>query len=198
MAFGFPRIDPTKTQAWQALTLHCLAWQNRSIASLFADNPQRTRDFCVHTPAVLFDYAKQSVDDTTISLLCQLGEQCEFLRARDALRSGLPINETENRQVLHHLLRASSPTHPSLAPTFSAITQTKERMHVFTEQIHAHTRLSASGQPISTIVNIGIGGSSLGPKMICEALLPYADKPLDTYFVSNVDGENLRDVSGGR
>ncbi len=189
----------TTSPAWQALERHAAALRELRMADLFAAEPGRFERFSLRHEGLLFDYSKNRVDTTTIGLLVELAEAAGVRRAIDAMFAGERINWTEDRAVLHVALRNRSnrPVLVDGSDVMPAVNQVLERMRTFTEQVRGGDWRGHTGERIRTVVNLGIGGSDLGPKMVCEALKPYA-RELDVRFVSNVDAadfvETTRDL----
>lgn len=165
----FPKINPTQTQAWQALTAH-FAQNDFELRTLFQYNPDRFQQFSVQRENYLFDYSKNLIDDTTFELLLKLAEECELKEAINAMFSGEKINETEGRAVLHTALRDFSPN-PILVDGENIkpnIKRVLDHMKTFSEEVISGSHKGFTGKEITDIVNIGIGGSDLGPVMVCS------------------------------
>ena len=169
--------------------------RGRSIASLFDENPNRAEQYSSKFDDMLFDYSKTGIDDEARKALLSLAREADVSGKRDAMFDGAPINETEGRAVLHTALR--NPDGPPLIVENEdirpGIRKTLEAMACFSAEIRQGKRQSSAGQRFTDVVNIGIGGSHLGPEMACGALSPYASK-LRVHFISNVDGANASDV----
>lgn len=187
-------INPTSTEAWKALSEHFNANKNRTIRDLFAADPARFDKFSVKfAPSnILIDYSKNIVDEKTMELLFSLARETKLQEAIDSMFTGEKINRTEDRAVLHTALRNRS-TRPifvdgkDVMPDVNAVLA---KMKKFCERVISGEWKGYTGKQIETVVNIGIGGSDLGPVMISEALKPYATR-LTPYFVSNVDGTHI-------
>ncbi len=191
-----PKIDPTETKAWIALEEHHEEMSQQSIADMFADDPDRFSNFSIRWNDFLFDYSKNYIDKQTLKLLTELAKSCQLKEAIEAMFSGEKINETEDRAVLHTALRSNS-TEPLLVDGEDVrplIRKELDKMAAFTSKLHAGEMKGYTGKPIKNIINIGIGGSDLGPYMVTEALKPYQVEGINTYFVSNVDGSHLYQV----
>lgn len=189
-----PRINPTSTQAWFLLKKHYDDEMSRKhMKDLFAADPERFQHFSLCLDQLVFDFSKNIINPKTMQLLFQLAEECQL---SDAIRdqfAGIKINETENRSVLHTALRNFSDT-PILVDgkdIMPKIKKVQQQMAAFCEQIHNKTWKGYTGKAIKYIVNIGIGGSDLGPVMVTEALKPYWVEGIQSYFVSNVDGTHI-------
>ena len=179
--------------AWQALEAHAKATQDISIRQLFADDPTRGDRLFAEAAGILLDYSKHRITNETLKLFWQLAEESGLSEHRDAMLRGDKINTTENRAVLHVALRA--PTGHSIfvdgvdvVPEVHAVL---DKMASFAESIRSGAWLGYTGKPIRNIVNIGIGGSDLGPVMAYEALRHYTQRDLTFRFVSNVDGTDF-------
>jgi len=191
------RINPTNTQAWFVLQKHYEEEMNRRhMRDLFASDPDRFKKFSITLGEILFDYSKNIINEKTLKLLLQLAEDCNVKQAIAEQFAGIPINETENRAVLHTALRSFDPT-PILvdgADIKPGIQKVRAQMEAFCAAIHSGTHTGYTGKKIKYIVNIGIGGSDLGPVMVTEALKPYWVEGIQTYFVSNVDGTHIAET----
>lgn len=191
------RINPTNTQAWFVLQKHYEEEMNRRhMRDLFASDPDRFKKFSITLGEILFDYSKNIINEKTLKLLLQLAEDCNVKQAIAEQFAGAPINETENRAVLHTALRSFDPT-PILvdgADIKPGIQKVRAQMEAFCAAIHSGTHTGYTGKKIKYIVNIGIGGSDLGPVMVTEALKPYWVEGIQTFFVSNVDGTHIAET----
>src|SRR5450830_444819 len=186
----------TTTPAFQALLTHHAEVQHRHMRDLFAADAERFEHMTVKAAGILLDYSKNRVDHTTLKLLFELARARHVESQRDAMFSGEKVNFTEHRAVLHTALRA--PRGSTLAVDGQNIDgdvhAVLDRMHSFVERVRDGRWLGRSGKPITDIVNIGIGGSHLGPQMACTALSHFAHARLNMHFVSNVDGHDLYEV----
>jgi glucose-6-phosphate isomerase len=191
------RINPTNTQAWFVLQKHYEEEMNRRhMRDLFASDPDRFKKFSITLGDILFDYSKNIINEKTLKLLLQLAEDCNVKQSIAEQFAGIAINETENRAVLHTALRSFDPT-PILvdgADIKPGIQKVLAQMEAFCAAIHSGTHTGYTGKKIKYIVNIGIGGSDLGPVMVTEALKPYWVEGIQTYFVSNVDGTHIAET----
>ncbi len=191
------RINPTSTQAWFVLKKHFEEEMNRKhMKDLFATDPSRFEQYSITVSDILFDYSKNIVTDKTLQLLFQLAKECGLLNAITAQFDGKAINETENRAVLHTALRnfSGSPVFVDEQDVMPEIIRVQKQMKTFCNHIHQGEHVGYTGKKITTIVNIGIGGSDLGPVMVTEALKPYWVKGIQVHFVSNVDGTHISET----
>ncbi len=182
-------LSLTSRPQWQALVRHASNTAERSLRDLFATDPERGTRLCVEAAGLYLDYAKQRVDDDTLHLLVALGEACGLRAAIKAMFTGARINTTEDRPALHIALRAPAGIRievdgVDVVPEVHAVL---ERMSAFAEKVRDGRWTGATGKRIRNVVNIGIGGSDLGPVMAYEALRHYSDRELQLRFISNVD-----------
>jgi len=192
-----PKINPTNTQAWLLLKKHYETDMVRAhMKELFAETPDRFKQFSLCIEDIVFDYSKNIINDKTVKLLMQLADDCELKKAINALFAGEEINETENRAVLHTALRnfGSEPVMVAGKNVMPDVEAVLAQMKAFTKKLHSGAWTGYTGKKIKYIVNIGIGGSDLGPVMVTEALKPYWVKGIKTYFVSNVDGTHIAET----
>ncbi len=182
--------------AWQALSQHYQDISSLHMRSLFSQDPQRFERFSLQLSDILFDFSKNRITEKTISLLCYLARQAELPQHIEAMFSGQKINHTENRAVLHTALRnrSNQPIYVDGQDVMPGINHVLEKIRSFSHLVHSGEWKGYTGKAITDIVNIGIGGSDLGPKMVCEALKPYARKDLCIHFVSNVDSTDLAET----
>ena len=185
-----------ESTAWQALLKHQQEMADVSMRDLFDQDPQRFERFSVRWGDILFDYSKNRITDTTIPLLIDLAHQANLSQAIQAMFTGEKINVTENRSVLHIALRNRSnrPIPVDGKDVMPEINQVLARMRKFSEEVRSGTWRGYTGKAITDVVNIGIGGSDLGPKMVTEALKPYSKPDLRVHFVSNVDSSDLVEI----
>ncbi|MDX2435413.1 MAG: glucose-6-phosphate isomerase, partial [Acidobacteriota bacterium] len=182
----------TETEPWRALAAHHREIAGVHIRDLFAHDPNRFDDFSVEFEDLLFDYSKNRITGETVRLLCDLARASGVHEAAGAMFSGEKINWTEDRAVLHVALRNRSGS-PILVDGHDVMPQVNvvlDKMRRFSEAVREGEWTGFSGKPITAVVNIGIGGSDLGPAMICEALGPYCDGPA-VRFISNVDATDF-------
>jgi glucose-6-phosphate isomerase len=191
-----PKINPTETESWKQLQEHFEEMKNMHIKDLFKEDAGRFNKYSFAVPEIVCDLSKNIVSDTTLRLLLQLAEECGLRDAIDAMFSGENINETEGRSVLHTALRNFS-GEPVLSDGKDVMPEVKkvlEQMKNFCSRIHSGEWKGYTGKKIRYFVNIGIGGSDLGPVMVTEALKPYWIDGIQPYFVSNIDGSDLAEV----
>lgn len=187
----------TERPAWKALEQHYQAIQNLHMRQLFADDPQRGERFTAEAAGIYLDYSKNRITDETCRLLVQLAEECDLRKRIDAMFSGEHINSTERRAVLHTALRAPEGEQVivdgiDIVPEVHAVL---ERMAAFTDQLCNGQWKGYTGKRIRNIINIGIGGSDLGPVMAYEALRYYSRRDMNFRFVSNVDGTDFKEAT---
>lgn len=190
----FPKINPLETKSWQNLEAH-FTQNDFELRTLFQYNPERFSQFSIEKENYLFDYSKNLIDKKTLELLLNLAEECKLEDAIKAMFSGEIINETEHRAVLHTALRDFSPE-PILVDGENIKPEIKkvlDQMKSFSEKIISGAHKGFSGKEITDVVNIGIGGSDLGPVMVCSALKHFKTR-LNVHFVSNVDGNDIAEV----
>jgi glucose-6-phosphate isomerase len=189
-------IDPTETNAWTKLTAHFLSMQATHLRELFEEDANRFDKFQLKLDDILIDYSKNIVTQETIDLLIELANETELATAIEAMFHGERINQTENRAVLHTALRNRSNTPVTVdgADVMPDINKVLNQMKDFSSRLLDGRWKGFSGKAITDIVNIGIGGSDLGPLMVCEALKPY-HKNIKPHFVSNVDGTHIAEVT---
>ncbi len=185
--------DLTMLPAWQALKKHHAQWGGIKIRELFNDNPQRFEQFSLQLDDLLFDFSKNRLTDQTIKLLTDLADQAELRKQIDALFNGEKVNPTEGRAALHTALRNRSdrPVLLEGQDLMPQINRVLQQMETFANQVRNGSWRGYTGQLITDVVNIGIGGSDLGPLMVTEALKPYTRDKLRSHFVSNVDASQL-------
>ncbi|GAM56643.1 glucose-6-phosphate isomerase [Vibrio ishigakensis] len=189
-------INPTHTEAWKALTAHFESAQDMQMKDLFAADSQRFANFSKKFgDDILVDYSKNLINHETMKHLLELAEQTELKSAIDAMFSGEAINKTEGRSVLHTALRnrSNTPVMVNGEDVMPAVNAVLEKMKSFTERVIGGEWTGYTGKAITDIVNIGIGGSDLGPFMVTEALAPYKNH-LNLHFVSNVDGTHIAET----
>ncbi|MGC4128179.1 MAG: glucose-6-phosphate isomerase [Bergeyella sp.] len=189
-----PKINPLHTKSWEALENHFVQ-NDFELRTLFRYNPNRFSEFSVQTEDYLFDYSKNLIDAKTRELLLNLAEECQLKSAIEKMFSGEKINETENRAVLHTALRDFSDKEilvdgENIKPK---IRKVLDQMKSFSEKIISGQHKGFSGKEITDVVNIGIGGSDLGPVMVCSALKHFKTR-LNVHFVSNVDGNHIAEI----
>ncbi|ACL71962.1 glucose-6-phosphate isomerase [Thioalkalivibrio sulfidiphilus] len=189
-------MQPNKTRAWQALASHYDALKDVHMRELFARDPQRFERFSLRFEDILLDYAKNRITAETLELLLDLARECDVEGWRARMFGGEKINVTEDRAVLHVALRnrANRPIRVDGEDVMPEVNAVLARMAGFTERVRSGDWTGHTGKPIRHVVNIGIGGSDLGPVMVCEALRPYGHERLSMHFVSNVDGTHMAET----
>jgi glucose-6-phosphate isomerase len=187
-----PSINFTETKAYNYLADHFININEKSLKDLFNEDPQRFEKFSVLFDDMLLDYSKNRIDDTTIALLVQLAKECKLDEAIKAMFSGDIINQTEGRPVLHIALRNQSSKSINVdgKNVMGDVNAVLAKMEKFSEAIISGAWKGHTGKSITDVVNIGIGGSDLGPVMVTEALKAYKNH-LNLHFVSNIDGTHL-------
>ncbi|MEM1342507.1 MAG: glucose-6-phosphate isomerase, partial [Pseudomonadota bacterium] len=181
---------------WQELSQHRAARHDISITALFDASSTRAQSFSARFGDMLFDYSKTQIDDGARSLLLELARRSGLEERREAMFGGAKINETEGRAVLHTALRAETgPIEVEGVDVLSGVLATRARMEAFARDVRSGAFQGAGGA-ITDIINIGIGGSDLGPAMATLALSPYHDGPR-LHYVSNIDGAHLADTLKG-
>ncbi|MCW1964239.1 glucose-6-phosphate isomerase [Chryseobacterium viscerum] len=188
------KINPTQTNSWKALDEH-FGGNDFDLRTLFHYNPNRFNEFSLQKDNYLFDYSKNLIDSRTKDLLLQLAEESQLKDAISRMFSGDKINETEGRAVLHTALRDFSDREilvdgENIKPQIKRVL---DHMKSFSEKIISGEHKGFSGKEITDVVNIGIGGSDLGPVMVCSALKHFKTR-LNAHFVSNVDGNHIAEV----
>ena len=187
-----PNIDFTTTQAYKYLADHYIDITSKNLKDLFKADNQRFEKFSLKFNDILLDYSKNRIDDETVALLIQLAKECRVKDAAEAMFSGERINATENRPVLHIALRnrSNSPIYVDGQDVMKDVNRVLNQMKNFSEAIISGSWKGYTGKAITDVVNIGIGGSDLGPVMVTEALRPYKNH-LNMHFVSNVDATHI-------
>jgi glucose-6-phosphate isomerase len=189
-------IDPSATEAWRKLAVHRAAMQSVSMTSLFAQDPARFERFSIRVGEILVDYSKNRATPETLALLLELAAACGLAAAIEKMFTGEAINATEKRAVLHTALRnrANTPVFDGGRDVMPEVNAVLAQMKGFSEAVRSGAWTGFTGQRITDIVNIGIGGSDLGPAMVTEALRPYGRPGLEAHFVSNVDGTHIAET----
>ncbi|MFB0498312.1 glucose-6-phosphate isomerase [Mucilaginibacter sp. OAE612] len=187
-----PTTDFTTTQAYKYLTDHYIDIVSKNLKEMFDADDQRFNKFSIQFEDILLDYSKNRIDDETIALLIQLAKECSLKEAIDAMYSGEKINVTEGRPVLHIALRnrSNTPIYVDGKDVMPDVNKVLDQMKSFSEAIISGEWKGYTGKAITDVVNIGIGGSDLGPVMVTEALKAYKNH-LNLHFVSNVDGTHI-------
>ena len=186
-------MDPTGTASWRKLHEHYDRVRNLHMKDLFAADPKRFEKFSLRFNDMLVDYSKNRITGETMELLFQLAREIDLGEAIEKMFAGDRINETENRAVLHTALRnrGGAPVLVDGSDVMPEVKMVLEKMKVFSERVRAGEWNGFTGKDMRDIVNIGIGGSDLGPVMVTECLRPYAADSLAVHFVSNVDGTQI-------
>src|SRR5947207_583230 len=192
----FPKINPTGTNAWPQLKQHYEEMKKASMKKMFQEDADRFSKFSASIDDILFDYSKNIIQEKTVQLLFQLAEECKLKDAREAMFNGDRINETENRSVLHVALRnfSKDPVYTEGKDVMPLVKKVLRQMKNFSDRVHNGEWRGYSGKKIRYIVNIGIGGSDLGPLMVTEGLKPYWLEDIQAFFVSNVDGTHIAET----
>jgi len=190
------KINPTKTAEWKQLEDHFKEMTDVQMKDLFESDQNRFESFSIKYEDLLIDYSKNRLNKNTIELLLSLAHAVKLEKGIEAMFAGAKINETENRSVLHTALRQNTDNEFIVdgINVNKDIKAVQQRMEAFCVRVHNGEHLGFSGKKISTIVNIGIGGSDLGPVMVTEALKPYWLEGMEAHFVSNIDGTHLSEV----
>jgi len=184
------RISPDKTKAWKKLADHYHQTKDVHMKDLFLKDPQRFEKFSIRFDSILVDYSKNRINGQTVKLLTDLAEEVRLQDAINKMFSGNYINETENRPVLHTALRNldNKPVFVDGKDIMPGINSVLTKMKTFSSEIISGQWKGYTRKKVTDIVNIGIGGSDLGPVMVTECLKPYAQEGLSVHFVSNIDG----------
>ncbi len=192
-----PRL--TELPAWKALQAHQRTIEPLQMRQLFAEDPQRFEHFSLQLDDILFDYSKHRITTETRKLLIELAEQSGLADKIGQMFAGAEINCTEQRAALHIALRNRSerPIEVAGEDVMPQVRAVLEKMRNFCARVRSGQWLGASGKPVTDIINIGIGGSDLGPLMVTEALKPYGQTNLRVHFVSNVDATHLAETLRG-
>jgi glucose-6-phosphate isomerase len=192
----FPSKNPTQTKAWHELQEHLKEIKREHLRNLFLSDSDRFSKFSVSMGELLFDYSKNLITARTMELLLQLAQECQLEEAIGAIFNGEKINVTENRSVLHVALRnfSGKPMYADGVDVMPLVEKVQKQMQSFCGKIHSGEWIGYTGKKIRYIVNIGIGGSDLGPVMVTEALRPYWINGIETFFVSNVDGTHVAET----
>jgi glucose-6-phosphate isomerase len=191
-----PKVNPIMTKSWQSLKRHYVKMEKIHMQTLFAEDPQRFGKFSRRFKDMLIDFSKNRITEETLKLLIGLAKECDLKSAIEKMFSGEKINETENRAVLHIALRNrdSAPIRVDGKDVMPEVNAVLKKMKVFSDRLNIGDCKGYTGKKITDIVNIGIGGSDLGPAMVTQALKPYAKDGLAVHFVSNIDGTHLAET----
>ena len=190
-----PNIDPTTTNAWKKLEEYYFEFEGAQLKELFAIDPYRFKKYSLKFEDILIDFSKNIIDDDVREMLVELALECGLKDAVESMFSGQKINATENRAVLHTALRnrSNSPVLVDGEDVMSGVNDVLEQIKEFSDEVISGRWKGYTGKSITDVVNIGIGGSDLGPLMVTEALKPYKNH-LTLHFVSNVDGTHIAEV----
>jgi glucose-6-phosphate isomerase len=193
-----PNTDFTTTQAYKYLTDHYIDIASKNLKDLFEADKQRFVKFSLQFDNILLDYSKNRIDDETVALLIQLARECSVNKAIASMFSGEKINATEGRPVLHVALRnrSNTPIYVDGKDVMPEVNRVLRQMETFSEGIISGTWKGFTGKAITDVINIGIGGSDLGPVMVTEALKAYKNR-LNMHFVSNVDATHIVETLKG-
>jgi glucose-6-phosphate isomerase len=193
-----PKINFTETEAFRYLSDYFPAMAEQQMKDLFAADPDRFKKFSITFEDTLFDFSKNRVDEKTMALLIQLAKECKLKEAIEAMFTGEKINETEGRAVLHTALRnvSNKPLTVDGENVTEEVNAVLKQMETFSNSVISGDWKGYKGDEITDVVNIGIGGSDLGPVMVTEALKPYKTR-LNLHFVSNVDGTHIEETLKG-
>ena len=186
------KINPTKTKSWQELLDHFREMSSIHMKELFSDE-SRFNKYSIKFEDILIDYSKNIITDKTKQLLIELANDCKLKDSIDKMFSGDKINETENKAVLHTALRnfKHEPIMVDGHDVMPKIREVRKKMRMFSDAVRSGEWRGYTGKKIKNIVNIGIGGSNLGPAMVTEALKYYGSDEIKIYFISNIDGTDI-------
>lgn len=190
------KINPAATSTWEKLKMHFQQMQNINMQDMFNDDKDRFSRFSLRFKDILVDYSKNIIQAETIKLLIELAGETKLTDAIEQMFSGSRINETENRAVLHTALRNRSgkPVHVDGKDVMPEVNKVLHQMKDFSGKLISGQWKGYTGRPFTDIVNIGIGGSDLGPVMVTEALKPYRVPHINVHFVSNIDGTHIAET----
>jgi glucose-6-phosphate isomerase len=192
----FPSVSPIQTSAWKALSAHQPEIAGTNLRDLFAKDAKRFTSFSLQLNDLFFDYSKNLISYHTLQLLMDLAKECKLSDAIEAMFNGEKINRNEDRAVLHTALRnfSGKPVMVNGKDVIPDVQRVQKQMKDFSQKVHSGEWKGYTGKKIKYIVNIGIGGSDLGPVMVTEALRPYWQQGIEAYFVSNVDGTHIAET----
>ena len=191
-----PTVNPTQTKAWKELEKYFATFKGTQMKSLFAADSKRAEKYSLQFEDIFVDFSKNIVDEKVMSLLFQLAEECGLKQAIEAEFTGDKINQTEDRSVLHIALRnrSNSPILSDGKDVMPGVNKVLAQMKEFSNEIISGTWKGYTGKAITDVVNIGIGGSDLGPLMVTEALKSYKKQNITSHFVSNIDGTHMAET----
>ena len=189
-------IDPTRTKNWQKLVDHFEKIEPTHMKELFSKDPDRFKKFCLRFNDILVDFSKNRITEETMQLLIGLAEEAGVKEAIVEMFQGEKINRTENRAVLHIALRnrSEAPIYVDGKDIMPDVKAVLDKIKNFSSKVISGKWKGYTGKKITDIVNIGIGGSDLGPVMVTEALQPYAKDGLSVHFISNIDGTHIKET----
>ena len=187
------KVNPTTTKSWKKLSEHFEQMKSVHMRNLFAEDPERFEKFSLQFKDILVDYSKNIITEETKELLISLAHEIDLKDCIAKMFTGERINETENRAVLHVALRnrKNSPIYVDDQDVMPGVNRVLKKMNSFADSVISGYWKGYTGKKVTDIVNIGIGGSDLGPVMVTECLKPYTQKGLSAHFVSNVDGTHI-------
>ena len=190
------KTNPSETKSWDKLADHYKRMKKLHMKNMFAEDPSRFNKFSIRFNDILVDYSKNRISEKTLRLLLELAHEIDLGDAIGKMFSGDKINETENRAVLHTALRnrKNTPIYVDGKDVMPEVNEVLEKMKDFSHKIISGEWMGFTRKKISDIVNIGIGGSDLGPVMVTECLRPYAKEGISVHFVSNVDGTHISET----
>ncbi len=193
------RVYLTEMDEWKKLEENYIKVRKLHLRDLFENDPERAAKMVITDGDIFFDYSKNRITAETVELLVSLAEKCALKDETERMFTGEKINETENRAVLHTALRNRSekPVYIDGKDVMPDVERVLQKMHVVSDKIRELKWIGFSGKPVKNIINIGIGGSDLGPVMVYEALKFYSERELNVRFVSNVDGSHLIETIKG-
>jgi glucose-6-phosphate isomerase len=188
--------NPTASKAWEKLTTHSAALQPQHLRDLFKADPKRFEKLSFELDGTLYDFSKNRITEETLDLLAQLAEEMQVPAAIDSMLRGEKINATEGRAVLHTALRNFTDQELLVEDenVLEEVRDVQSQMKNFCDRLHSGELSGYTGKKIQHVVNIGIGGSHLGPQMVCEALKKYQKSDIEVHFISNVDGTDAAEV----
>ena len=194
---ALPSINPTTTKSWKALQSHFESIKDLKMKDMFAQDPNRANAFTIKWEDFYVDFSKNRITEETFELLLDLAEDVKLKEAINSYYAGEAINQTENRAVLHTALRSKETDKVFVdgKNVIPEIYEVKAKIKDFTSQVVNGVRKGYTGKPFTDVVNIGIGGSDLGPAMVVDSLQYYKNH-LTTHFVSNVDGDHVNEIIG--
>ncbi|MCS5559545.1 MAG: glucose-6-phosphate isomerase, partial [Oceanospirillaceae bacterium] len=181
---------------WQQLQQLAVKYQQVHLRDLFAESGNRFADYSIELPSLLLDYSKNCVTPEVMDALFGLAQDMDLAGAIERMYRGAKINTTEDRAVLHTALRnrSNTPVYVDQTNVMDLINDELAHMRQFVDQVRSGEWRGYSGKPITDVVNIGIGGSNLGPKMVTQALRSYADSTINVHFISNIDGVEVAEI----